>query len=185
MVVAGPSSCQRRPASEESRTEPPRALAVDVLADTGRSERLRIVPPAAAVWMTRVAESRPVSPAPAPKKWDAPLPEAGPAALPVEPAPTLEIEGDLQPPWLRDAPPLAVPRGTRAGRVELDVRVDETGRVSDAEWAGGSEDSLLVNAAVRCALGMRFYPARQGGRPVAVWCRQRFDFDRARGVRAP
>jgi hypothetical protein len=23
---------------------------------------------------------------------------------------------------------------------------------------------------------MRFYPARRAGRPVAVWCRERFDF---------
>jgi len=23
---------------------------------------------------------------------------------------------------------------------------------------------------------MRFYPALRGGRPVAVWCRQRFEF---------
>jgi hypothetical protein len=37
-----------------------------------------------------------------------------------------------------------------------------------------------VDAARECALAMRFYPALRAGRPTAVWCRQRFDFDRAR-----
>jgi TonB family protein len=59
--------------------------------------------------------------------------------------------------------------------VDVDVRVAEDGSVSDARWAGGG-DSALAAAAIRCALDMRFFPALQAGRPVAVWCRQRFDF---------
>jgi hypothetical protein len=65
--------------------------------------------------------------------------------------------------------------------VDLDVRVDESGRVSEALLARANGDPAgievgLVEAARRCALGMRFYPALQGGRAVPVWCRQRFDF---------
>jgi hypothetical protein len=58
----------------------------------------------------------------------------------------------------------------------LDVRVDEAGLVSDALWAGGSNDPVLVQAATECALKMTFYAAIQAGKPVPVWCRQRFDF---------
>jgi TonB family protein len=72
-----------------------------------------------------------------------------------------------------------VPAAARAGMVELDVRVDETGVVTDAHWAGGSADSSLVAAAIACAEAMAFYPAQLAGRPVAVWCRQRFDFGAA------
>ena len=57
-----------------------------------------------------------------------------------------------------------------------DRRVDESGEVTDALWAGGSNDSALVQSATECALRMRFYPALQSGQPVPVWCRQRFDF---------
>jgi len=56
------------------------------------------------------------------------------------------------------------------------VRVDETGEVTDALWTDGSTDSMLVQVATECALSMKFYPALQVGRPVPVWCRQRFDF---------
>jgi hypothetical protein len=48
--------------------------------------------------------------------------------------------------------------------------------VSDALWAEGSQDSTVVEAALACARGMRFYPALRSGRPIAVWCRQRFEF---------
>jgi TonB family protein len=60
--------------------------------------------------------------------------------------------------------------------VDLDVLVDDTGEVSDVDCTAGCSDSLLVEAARRCARTMRFYPALRGGWPVAVWCRQRFDF---------
>ena len=69
-----------------------------------------------------------------------------------------------------------LPDHARRAEVELDVRVDESGEVTDALWAEGSADPALVAAATACALGMRFYPALQSGRPIAVWCRQRFDF---------
>ncbi len=48
--------------------------------------------------------------------------------------------------------------------------------MSDAVWSGGSADSALVRSATDAALALRFHPALQAGRPVAVWCRQRFDF---------
>jgi outer membrane biosynthesis protein TonB len=56
------------------------------------------------------------------------------------------------------------------------VRVSEAGEVTEARWAGGSRDSALTAAATACARSMVFRPALLGGRPVTVWCRQRFDF---------
>lgn len=155
-------------------------LAVRAASDTGRSATLAVAPPVPAVWVARVSPSppgdlaslRPPDPEPPPHEADAPEP------------PRLVVDPGLKPPILRGAAVLAVPPAPgrkTAGRsrsVELDVRVDEDGTVSDARWAGGSRDTLLVGAAVESALGMRFYPALRAGRPVAVWCRQRFDFGR-------
>ena len=157
------------------------ASRVDVFADTSRSRRLAISPPdttewaaarkRAAIWMAQVAPARePTQP---------PYPDAGPAvvdtALPAPPR--LEVDPDLKPPILRAAARLRLPAGPRAAWVELDVRVGEDGSTTDALWAGGSSDSALVAAAIDCALAMRFYPALREGQPVAVWCRQRFDFE--------
>lgn len=166
-------------ACEPRRTEPEAApsLGVRVLADTGRSQPLRAtlsdsglgVPLRAAVWLTRV------QPAAGP---DLPPPQVEPTPIPPDETsrPKLEVDPDLKPPLLHEpGPELRAPRGAR-GTVELDVRVGEDGSVSDALWAGGSSDSTLVSAAIDCALAMRFYPALQAGKPVAVWCRQRFDF---------
>src|SRR5262245_12836428 len=163
--------CSRPPT-----TESPQALPVDVYADTGRTATLRVTPvapgppPRAAVWLAHVSPARlPAA--------DLPPPEASPETVAVTPPPppALAVDDGLKPPLLRTSATLAVPEGAR-GFVELDVRVDEQGGVSDALWAGGSDDPALVRAATRCALDMRFYPALRGGRPVAVWCRQRFDF---------
>jgi TonB family protein len=62
--------------------------------------------------------------------------------------------------------------------VELDLYVDANGDVADARWAGGRTDSALVRAALRQASALRYEPATQAGRPVAVWCRQRFEAGR-------
>jgi hypothetical protein len=160
------------------------ALPVNVMADTGRGERLPVRPPRATVWLARVAPSpattvpsatpAPSAPLAAEVAPPEPAPEAPEAELPAPP--TLEVDPGLKPPLLRTPAALEVPAGARRGFVELDVHVDEAGRVSGARWAGGSADSAQVGAATRCALAMVFYPALRGGRPVAVWCRQRFDF---------
>jgi len=154
------------------------ALSVRASADTGRMEHLEIRPPRQArAWLARVTPSRPGVLFP-------PLPEAAPDTLLPESAapPALEVQAGLMPPVLREAAPLTLPVGPvghRARRFEsvvLDVRVSETGQVTDVIGAGGSTDPALVEAASACARRMRFYPARWGGAPVAVWCRQRFDF---------
>ncbi len=168
------------------RSEPPAAervplpagahavrLPVHVYADTGRGTRLEVpLHREAQVWLARVSPTRLPPPSP-------PLPRALPESLPPleESPPTLEVDPGLKPPVLRRPGVLALPpawRGAR-GSVDLDVRVDESGRVSDVVWTGGIGDTALVAAARRCALGMTFYPALRAGRPVAVWCRQRFD----------
>jgi hypothetical protein len=160
------------------------ALPVNVMADTGRGERLAVRPPPAKVWLARVAPSKaagvpsttPTASAPLASQvaLPEPAPEAPEGELPAPPA--LEIDPGLKPPLLRTPATLEVPAGARRGFVELDVQVDEGGRVSGVRWVGGSVDSAQVGAATRCALAMLFYPARRGGRPVSVWCRQRFDF---------
>jgi TonB family protein len=58
--------------------------------------------------------------------------------------------------------------------VELDVRVDEAGEVTDAVVVAASADSVTQAAATQAALSVRFHPAILRGQPVAVWCRQRF-----------
>jgi hypothetical protein len=179
LVLAG--GCARTPEPAASRPSDRAGafpLAVHVYADTGRGGRLEVRPPPARVWLASVTPAHAVPTAPA-------LPEALPDSLPPfdESPPGLEVDPGLKPPILRAPGTLALPPGRRGPRtsVELDVRVDESGRVSDALLVQANGDSTvidegLVEAARRCALGMRFYPALQGGRPVPVWCRQRFDF---------
>ena len=152
----------------------PLPLLVEIRSDTSRLERWSVSPAREArVWMARVAPARaPVA--------EPDLPEAHQdTVLPEPAAPALEIDDDLKPPILRSRAILVVPRHEQPrpnASVELDVRVDQNGSVTDALWAGGSRDPELVAAASDCALRMRFYPALQGGRAVPVWCRQRFDF---------
>jgi TonB family protein len=172
LVVA--TGCAR-----ERRATPPAAaplaIPVDVRADTAALGTLRVAPPGARVWVASVSPTRP-----APPLASTPLPEAAPDSAPLdEPraAPALTLDDRLKPPILRTPVTLTVPPGARRARVELDVNVDEEGRVTDVEWAAGARDSALVTAARRCAYAMRFHPAERAGRPVAVWCRQCFDFD--------
>ena len=161
----------------------PIRLPVSVRADTSTDRRLTIRPPAGAkVWLerTRAAPPSDVAPArlgelPPPEPTPDPVPGASPD--PASPgAGAADDDAALRPPLLRSAGTLRVPPRARRASVELEVRVDERGQVSEARRAGGSTDSSLVEAARRCALGMRFYPALRGGKPIAVWCRQRFDF---------
>ena len=179
LLLAGGCAPSPEPAASRPPSRPVAVpLAVNVYADTGRGGHLEVRPPAARVWLANVTPARMPAPAPA-------LPEAllDSLPLPEEAPPGLEVDPGLKPPILRAPGTLALPPGWHGPRtsVDLDVRVDESGRVSDALPALASGDSVvieagLVEAARRCALGMRFYPALQAGRPVPVWCRQRFDF---------
>lgn len=178
VLAAAGLSCQRRPAPHP-RAEP-RAIPVSVLADSSGASRLRVTrpgagakPPEARAWLARVRVAGGATPEP-------PLPEARPSMPPATPGPPpLVVDEGLKPPIPKKVVPLVVPpSGVRPGpaSVELDVLVDTAGSVSEVTFAGGSDDSALVAAAVACARQMTFYPALQAGRPVAVWCRQRFDF---------
>jgi hypothetical protein len=182
LLCAG--GCARR--AEPVASRPPSRtvavpLAVNVYADTGRGGPIEVRPPGARVWLASVTPARQPVPAPA-------LPEALPdGPLPPEAPPSgLAVDPGLKPPVLRTPGTLALPPGWRGPRtwVDLDVRVDESGRVTDVLAVQASGDSAaigagLAEAARRCALGMRFSPALQGGRAVPVWCRQRFDFSGA------
>ncbi len=159
-------------------------LPLQVLADTARTTKLPVPPPdSARAWLESVQRAAPPRAAriapPASGALDLPAPEARPAPPPIsrEPSDVLVVDDDLHPPIPIGVTPLRSPpaHGRPIG-VDLDVRVDESGDVSDALWAAGSEDSLAVAAATACALAMKFHPALQRGRPVAVWCRQHFEF---------
>lgn len=147
------------------------AIPVEWLADSARGGTLPVEPPPA-VWVARVAPSRSAPP-------DPPLPEAMPSVPEAALPPVLEIDPGLKPPIPRRAgriaPPVTAPG---PAHVELEVEVGEDGRVRDVVWAGGSSDPALVEAAMDCARTMEFFPAMRGESPVAVWCRQRFDFGR-------
>lgn len=172
----GAGGCGDRGRSGSAAPDTTLRLEVRVMSDTGARARLEITPPPLAVWVASVSPARPADPASLPPPEPGPELEIPLADPPLPPG--LVVDPDLKPPILRTPALLTLPAGGGRGprSVELDVRVAEDGAVSDALWAGGSEDSLLVRAAVESALGMRFYPALKAGRPVAVWCRQRFDF---------
>ena len=160
----------------EKLAETNRPLAVEVRADTSQMQVLGVTtPPEAQVWISRVAPSRS-----APLAVELPDAPTDPLVPPPPAPPMLDIDDDLKSPILRSGSVLRVPAQFTRGRavlsVELDVRVDETGEVTDALWSGGSDDSTLVQVATECAFSMKFYPALQSGQPVPVWCRQRFDF---------
>jgi outer membrane biosynthesis protein TonB len=175
-VLSCAAGCARQRPPARPQSAP---LAAQVYADTGRGGRLSVRLPVAHVWLARVTPARAEPPEPV-------APEAAPESLPTldDTAPALEADAGLKPPVLRAPAPAClrqapVPPGGRravAGWVDLDVRVDEAGAVSEALWMAGSADTALTRAALRCALSMRFYPALRAGRPVSVWCRQRFDF---------
>ncbi|MEO5617056.1 MAG: hypothetical protein ABIS67_04745 [Candidatus Eisenbacteria bacterium] len=159
--------------------EPATPLPLRIEADTGRTHALAVPSPEQArAWFGGASRMAPARVTP-PLNLELPRAQAPPEAPPVEwgaPESLVRDEG-LRPPVPMGPAVLRLPppRG-RTMRVDLDVRVDETGAVSDALWAGGSTDSIAVRAATECALAMRFHPALQSGRAVAVWCRQRFEF---------
>ncbi|HVP14819.1 MAG TPA: hypothetical protein VMS88_04705, partial [Terriglobales bacterium] len=112
---------------------------MNVLADTGRGGALPVpLRTGARVWLARVSPARLPPPTP-------PLPSASPdsmAALEDSP-PALEVDPGLDPPILIVRGVLELPRGPHPARgvVELQVRVDENGAVSEATWTGGSADT--------------------------------------------
>lgn len=152
----------------------PRPLPVSVLADSAPGTAL---PPArwggfprAHLTLLRVSPQR---------EAEAPQAEAPPGE---PPSPTggaerLPIDDRLRPPVPRDGATLHLAQA--GGRwVDLDVRIDESGVVTDAAPVAGDTAAALVLAACRAARAVRFYPARLSGRAVAVWTRQRFDLTR-------
>lgn len=155
-------------------------LPFEVLADSGLALRMPAAPwppgrVALHATLERVAPSR--------ARLDLPLPDA-PPAIPAgagadERGGGLAFDDALQPPIARGPAPFVV-TGRGRGWIELDVRVDEAGDVSDAELHDSAgADSAQVAAALEAAFAMRFHPALRRGEPVPVWSRQRFELGRA------
>lgn len=124
--------------------------------------------------LRRISPSRAALELALPNADPAPPPVADPDAIARE---GLAIDDELRPPIARSASALTL-KGARRGWVELDVRVDEQGEVSDAVVVEAMADSATQAAAVEAAYAVRFHPATQRGKPVAVWCRQRFEVGR-------
>jgi protein TonB len=85
-------------------------------------------------------------------------------------APQAEMEASFEPPRLLYLPTPEYPQmGRRMGRegvVELQVLVDEGGRVRSADPVGERLGMGFEAAARRAAFAARFEPARSDGRPV-------------------
>ena len=179
-----------RPAREHVHAPPDTSAARAIALDRPQQP---LVPLAGAFRLDRVSVERaaldratplpPVSVAPAEPS---PEPDPAPPGTPPEPAesPAAGVarstgagERVLQPPIPRGAPALVA--AARGGRVTLDVRIDEQGDVSDALLVESDADSVVVNAAIEAAFGLRYHPALLGGTPTAVWTRQVIDVRRA------
>lgn len=164
--------CGERTASPESR-EVGDALPISVLADSAEGAglppaRMGSAPDEARLTLVRIAPLRADVRAPLP----VPEPAAPEAAEPR--APEASRDDELRPPIPR-GPAIVRLSGSRTGWLELDVRVDENGEVTDAIAVSGDADSATVRAATEAALAMRWFPAVRRGQPVPVWCRQRFE----------
>jgi hypothetical protein len=173
------ASCGKREAPSQNAVSVP----IQIAADSSGMHPLRVVPPRA--WIEKVSESQPPPGAqPSAGNVDpsqgAEEPEAEESEIPESAPRPLEIDDDLKPPIPKGVAVIALPAKFKARDVvvELDIRVDESGAVSDAMYAGGASDSTVVAAAVESALRMTFYPALKSGQPIAVWCRQRVDLGR-------
>lgn len=183
LLLAGCARREPAPGAASADSAVVRAMALD------RAERL-VMPlaPAGAgrVTVQAVAEARselaaraaaPVTPASAPLELAPPAAEPG--AVPEPAALTTDADtASLKPPIARGLP--LMPSGGRGGRVTLDVRVDESGEVSDVELVETDADSATVHAATQAAFATRYHPALLGLRPVAVWTRLAFDVKRGR-----
>lgn len=164
--------CGRRQPASDSTATPVRRSVAGALEDSGASVRLAVRPPVTGVRLAEVTPARGTTLAP-------PLPSAAPdSAIPSSDGTAATATDDaLHPPIPRAAGSLAAPSTLqRAEFVELELLVDERGDVSDVRWVDGARDSALVRAARDGAATLSFYPALLRGRPVAVWCRQRFEF---------
>lgn len=155
----------------------PETLAVTVLADSAEAAGLPPASPGVArpphLTLVRIALGR------ADVGVALPEPEPGVPGLPESaPAPPA-YDDELRPPLPRGATVVRLP-AARRGWVELDVRVDERGEVTDAIPVGGEAEPATVEAAAEAAFAQRWYPATRRGEPVAVWCRQRFEAGPAR-----
>jgi TonB family protein len=168
------AGCGRRPARAE-RASLPRPLPIAILSDTAIGAALPLArfaaPTTSRLTLLRVTRSRAGAEPPLP----VPEPEAPPVSE--EARERLPVDDALRPPMPLGATTLHLP-GVRAGVVVLDVRVDEDGAVTDAQPAEDTGDSALAQAAIEAALRVRYRPATLAGRPVAVWCRQRFEIGR-------
>jgi TonB family protein len=99
-----------------------------------------------------------ITPAPALALWQA-EPSEAPGAVP------------LVPPTLREDAPARVPEGftfTSPVVVELELTVNESGDVTEAQLVTQDAPPELATAALDAARRLRFHPAASGGTPVTV-----------------
>ena len=129
------------------------------------------LPRAAPAPAEEVVTSRPLSPVAA-----AGIPATEPVPLTVTAA-TLS-DPDFQAPVARYNPLPKFPKATRdlGGIVQLEVLIDEKGRVEEIAVSTSTGSTLLQQAAERAVKRWRYDPATRDGVPVSVWTIVSIDF---------
>lgn len=98
------------------------------------------------------------------------------AFTPYEVAPVLANRPEVARALEREYPPLLRSAGI-GGEIILDFHISEAGEVLETVLAGSSGHAALDAAAQRVAEAMRFSPARNLDKNVAVWVRLRVTFE--------
>lgn len=179
---------------------PPVPAAPEVLAEAAETAPAQVQPPPAAALATPAA--RPPAPAPAAAA-ERPAPAADAADATAEPsaggtdglrapAPDAVAGAALPAPDTAYVPPRLVPGGAgnprppypalsrslgERGVVELKLRVEADGRVSDVQLVRTSGHRRLDNSALHTVRRWVLRPALQGGRPVPAWLPHNVEFN--------
>lgn len=66
-------------------------------------------------------------------------------------------------PELKDIPPLTLPSAPQSGFVQVEVLVDEQGRVADAQVVGATHDGVFEEQALAIVRARRYAPRPDGG----------------------
>lgn len=109
----------------------------------------------------REVKPAPETPPPAEVK---PAPAAPAPAAISEPRVDAAATGNMKPPY----PPISRKLGEE-GRVQLEVYIQTDGSVGDIRLKQSSGYARLDNSALETVRKWKYNPARQGGKPIAMW----------------
>lgn len=171
--AAPPVPVPETPPTPEPEPVPAAPAAPAVLQPTPVAEPAPLLPPApepAPAPPPEPAKPAPPSPAPA-----APPPAPAPVPAPVTVTSAVDLtyykarELDVQPRALRKIVPAYPPGPDRdrvSGTVQLLLKLEADGRVSDVEVVRAEPPGLFEDSAIEAFRAARFRPAKRGGQPV-------------------